>query len=175
MDVLVLLGDRPESAVGGGDEPRQVVLGLADLGRQHVEAVDQVGEVLPALGDLGVELGQVTVDRADGAEQLAELLVATVEPVAGTDQQQAQIGLRVGVERLEDLVEVDVGRRVGDGDHVALLELARLLAPGIELEEHVLEAGRRAHQDRRVAVDRQELAVDIEGDHADAVLDAHVR
>ena len=46
------------------------------------------------------------------------------------------------------------------------------LGARVELEEHVLEPGRRAHQDRRVAVDRQVLAVDLEGDHADAVLDA---
>ena len=42
---------------------------------------------------------QVPVDRPDRAEQLAEVLVAAVEPLAGADQQQLQVGLRVGVER----------------------------------------------------------------------------
>ena len=74
---------------------------------------------------------QVLVDRPDRAEQLAEVLVAAVEALAGADQQQLQVRLRVGVERREDLVEVDVGRRVRNRDRVALVELARLGAcPG---------------------------------------------
>ena len=40
----------------------------------------------------------------------------------------------------------------------------------IELEEHVLEAGLRPQQDRRVLVDGQELAVDVHRHHRDAVV-----
>src|SRR5207237_5918477 len=45
---------------------------------------------------------------------------------------------------------------------------------GDEVEEQVLEAGLRRHEDGRVAVDGQILRVDGEGDHADAVLELHV-
>ena len=44
----------------------------------------------------------------------------------------------------------------------------------VELEEHVLERRRRAHQDRRVLVDRQVLALDREGHDALAVLEVDV-
>ena len=89
-------------------------------------------------------------------------------------EQQLQIRLVVGIERAEDLVEVDVGRGVGRRDRVALLVLAGTGAARIELEEHVLERRRRAHQDRRVLVDRQVLALDREGHDALAVLEVDV-
>ena len=64
-----------------------------------------------------------------------------LQALSAADQQHPQIGAGVGVEQLEDLVEVDVGRRVGDRDRVPLLVLAGRLGAGVELEEHVL-AGR---------------------------------
>ena len=48
------------------------------------------------------------------------------------------------------------------------------LGPRVELEEHVLQAGTRAQEDRRVLVDREELAVDPERDDRDAVLELDV-
>ncbi len=74
----------------------------------------------------------------------AEVLVAPVERLPAADEQQPQVGAGVVVERAEDLVEVDVGRRVGELDRAALLDLARLLGAGVHLEEHVLEPGLRA-------------------------------
>ena len=61
----------------------------------------------------------------------------------------------------------DVRRRVGERDRVALLDLAALGVAGarVQREEHVPQAGQRAHQDRRVLVDRQGVAIDVEGDH----------
>ena len=49
-----------------------------------------------------------------------------------------------------------------------------VLRARVHLEEHVLEAGLRAQQDRRVLVDGQVVAVDAEGDDGDAVLELDV-
>ena len=119
-------------------------------------------------GDLGVEARQAAVDRAEAAEQLAEVLAAAVQALSAADQQQAQIRPGVAVERRQDLVDVRVGRGVGDRDRAAVLELVVVRAgvvvgARIELEEHVLKAGLRAQQDGRVLVDRQELPVDRHG------------
>ena len=51
LHVQVLLGDRAEGGVGGVDELRELVAVVADRLREDVEVVDQVGEVLPPLGD----------------------------------------------------------------------------------------------------------------------------
>ena len=106
------------------------------------------------------------VDRAEAAEELAEVLAAPVQPLAALGQEQAQVGPGVAVERREDLVDVRVRRGVGERDRVAVLELVVVrvgvgVRARVELEEHVLQARLRAEQDRRVLVDRQELAVDV--------------
>ncbi len=147
---------------------------LADPAEQQVHVVDQPREVLLALGDLAVQAREAPIDRAEAAEQLAQVLAVALEPVAGARQQQPQVGLGVGVERLQNLVEVDVRRGVGDRDRVAILELACLLGARIELQEHVLEPGLGPQQDRRVLIDRQELAVDVHRDDGDAVVDLDV-
>ena len=120
----------PRAAFEASTSGRDLLVLLADPAEEDVHVVDQAGEVLLALGDLAVEPGQAPVDRAEAAEQLAEVLAAPLEALAAADQQQPQIGPGVGVEHLEDLVEVDVGRGVGDRDRVALLELAAGGCPG---------------------------------------------
>ena len=62
---------------------------------------------------------------------------------------------RVGVERGEDLVEVDVRHGVGDRDRVTRAwRPARCRSAGAELDEHVLQPGLRAQQRGRVCVDQ---------------------
>jgi hypothetical protein len=144
---------------------------LADLPGQHSQVVDQIGELLAALGDHRVQAVEITVQRPQAAEQLAEVLALALQALAGPDQEQTQIRLRVGIEAREDLVDVDVGRGVLDRHHPAVVDLAGLLRAGVELEEHVLKARARAQEDRGVLVDRQVLAVDAEGDHGATVLE----
>ncbi len=139
--------------------------------------MDEAAEVLVALGDRGVELLEVAVDRAEAAEDAAEILAAVLEALAGADEDRAQVRLVVVVERLEDLVERHVRRRVRQRHRVALLDLAarRAARARVEREEHVAEARERAHQDRRVFVDRQVLAVHVEGDDRAAVDQLDIR
>ena len=114
-----------------------------------------------ALGDLAVELREVAVDRPEAAEQLAEVLVAARR--APCRRRRAAASGRPGV---SESSAARISSRLTSGAVLA----TGIVSPSsyspadcaarVELEEHVLEAGRRAHQDRRVLVDRQELAVD---------------
>ena len=162
LHVRILCADRLEGGVRGLDQGRDVLVLLADRTGQRAEVRDQALQVLVALCDLGRELIEVAIHRAERGEHLAEVLIAPVETLARADDQRPEILPAVRVERSEDLVEVHVRSRVGHRHHVALRVLPGALCARVEREEHVLQAGARAHQDRRVLVDRQELAVDVE-------------
>ena len=105
-------------------------------------------------GELLVDPARVARGRLEAADRLREL-AAVVRRARSTPSpsSSAQVVARVGVERGEDLVEVDVGQRLRDRDPLALGQLAGLLGAGVQLGDHVLQAGLRAQQDRRVAVD----------------------
>ncbi len=165
LDVRRLAGDRAERLIGRRDELLDALAVLADAAPEDVHVVDQGGEVRLALRDLGVEASEPPVDRAEAAEQLAEVLAAAVQALATLGQQQAQVRPGVAIEGGEDLVDVRVRRRIGDRNLVAVLVLVVVrvgvvVGARIELEEHVLQAGLRTEQDRRVLVDGEELAVD---------------
>ena len=82
------------------------------------EVVDHAPEVLAPLLELrGDQLG-VARGRLEALERLAQVgrdLLAAERLAAGGEQDH-QVVARVGVERREDLVEVDVGRRLRDRD-----------------------------------------------------------
>ena len=91
---------------------------------EHVDVVDQVGEVLPCASRPRV-LSRAS-PRLIGPRlpsSLPRSLPRPFRPWPAPDQQQPQVGPGVAVERGEDLVEVDVRRRVGERDRVAVLEL----------------------------------------------------
>jgi len=72
---------------------------LPDGAREDAEVVDQVGEVLPPLRDQLGDPAHVTVERAEAAQKLAQVLRLAVEALARADDQQAEVGARVAVER----------------------------------------------------------------------------
>ena len=84
--------------------------------------MDQAGEVVAALGHLRVEARELIVDRPEATEHLAEVAGLSLQPLADPDKEDAQVRLGVGVQGVEDLVEVDLRRGVGERDRVAVLE-----------------------------------------------------
>ena len=82
-----------------------------------------------------------------------------LEALAEAVDQQLQVGARVGVERREELIGVDVrlGRRDGEGRTALELVPARAR---VELDEHVLQARPRAERRGGVGEDRQLVVVD---------------
>src|SRR3954453_12298503 len=147
---------------------------LADLSGQDSQVVDQISELLAALGDHRVQAVEVTVERTQAAEQLAEVLALALQTLTRADQQQSQVGLRVGIEASEDLVDVDVGCGVLHGNRPTVSDVAGLLRAWVQLEEHVLESGARPQQNGRVLIDGQVLAVDAERDDRAAVLELDI-
>ena len=113
--------------------------------------------------------------RLEAAEQVAQVAAAALQAAAGVGDQQPQVVARVGVERAEDLVRVDVGRRRLDRDRPVLLGHGRVAAARLELDEHVLQAGLGPQQRGRVGVDQVlVLAVDVHPDDRAAVLELDV-
>ena len=103
-------------------------------------------------------------------ERLAQVRAAALETLARAGDQQLQVVARVGVERGEELVRVDVGQRVRDLDAVALLERAALAR--VDLDEHVLRAGLGAQQGARALAEQAlVLAVELELHDGPAVLE----
>ena len=143
----------------------------AELVGQQREVVHDAREVLPAQREALVDLAGVLGRRLEPADRLRELaaLALGAEPLRAVVEQQQQVVARVGVQRREDLVEVDVGQRLRDRDHVALLQATRLLGAGRDLGHHVLEAGLGPQQHRRVLVERRVLGLDPHADDRLAV------
>ena len=89
---------------------------------QALERVDQLAQIGAALGDRLVEPREVAVGRLEPLHHLRELIAAVLlEPLAGAVDEQVEVLAAVGVERGEDLVEVDDRHRVRDRDRVARL------------------------------------------------------
>ena len=97
-------------------------------------------------------LRAVAGGRLEAAERLPARARCRAALGAGADE-DGQVVAGVAVERREHLVEVDVGQRLADRDVAAVLQAARAGRARLELGDHVLEAGLRAQQHRRVLVD----------------------
>ena len=137
--------------------------------------MDRALDVLAAQRELLVRLARVAGGGLEAADRPRQRAPVAVQPLRGVAEQQPQVVARVDVERGEDLVEVDVRERLRDGDPLPLGQLAGLRSAGRELGHHVLEAGLRAQQDRRVAVDRRVVALDVHAHHRPAVLELDAR
>src|SRR5204862_142450 len=81
------------------------------------------------------------VGGLEAGEDVLEVAAAAVEPLAQAVDQQLEVVAGVGVEGGEDLVGVDVGQGVVDRDRESVAGRRCLVGPGVELDEHVLEAG----------------------------------
>ena len=171
-DVLLLGGERAQHGRGGVDEAGEVVVVAGQLAVELVQRGDQPAQVVAARGDRAVDAGEVAVRGLEAAEQVAQVGRAALQPAAGVGDQQPQVVARVGVERGEDLVRVDVRRRVLDRDRPVLLGHRRVAAAGLELDEHVLQAGLGPQQRGRVGVDEVlVLRVDVHPHDRAAVLE----
>ena len=97
--------------------------------------------------------------RAPGARAPAARPV--VERAGAAGEQQQQVVARVGVERGEDLVDVDVRLWCSRPERAPVRDRAGPLGAGIERQVHVLQRRARAQQHGRVAVDRRVLLEDV--------------
>ena len=99
-----------EHRVARDDELRDLGLIGRQRGVQPLQRVDQLAQVPAAGPDRLVDPREVAVGGLEALEHLRELGAAVVlEPEPGAVDEQLQIAARVGVERGEDLVDVDVG------------------------------------------------------------------
>ena len=73
-----------------------------------------------AHGQRAVEPGGVARGRLEALQRGRQRLALAVEPLARGAQKQLQVGARVARPARKDLVEVDVGQRLGDRDGAAL-------------------------------------------------------
>ena len=152
--------------------------------RDQLQVVDRLADVGLALGQQLREGLGVAVQRREALERATEvghrvgarfhaLVAGILERLRAPREQQQEVVARVDVERAEDLVDVDVGARVGDAQRTPVGDRTRRLGAGIEREIHVLEGRARAQQHGRVAVDRRVLLVDVHLDHGLAVLERY--
>src|SRR5829696_4409267 len=167
----VLAGEAGEDGVGVHDEVGDLVVLVAELLREQGEVVDRALDVRRALGERLVDLARELGGRLDAADRVGEGAAVALEAPAAVVEQQRQIVAGVRVEGGEDLVEVDVRERLGDGDAPAVGEPAGRLGAGGELGDHVLQAGLGAQQDGRVLVDAVVARLDLHADDRSAVLE----
>ena len=118
LQVRVLVREALEDLVRAVDERRQLLVARGERVREDAEVVDRAADVLAALGEQLRESGRVACGRLEATEDLREVAAVALEPRRRAVQQHLQVRARVAVEHREDLVEVHVRQRVGDGDHV---------------------------------------------------------
>ena len=110
------------------------------------------------------------------AEEVAQVAPAPAQALARAADQELQVVARVVVEDGEDLVGVDVGRRVADRHRPARLRPRRAARARVELDEHVLEPGLRPQQRARVGVDEALVSrVEVHRHDGAAVLQVDLR
>src|SRR6201999_1431212 len=91
----------------------------------------------------------------EALEYLRKLVAAVaLQPLPGSVDEQAQVRARIGVERGQNLVEVDVRRCVGDWDREARRGHGGGLGTWVDLDEHVLQPRTRTQQRGRIGVDQ---------------------
>ena len=115
------------------------------LGRQRVvqpaQRVHEALEVASPHRHGAVDARQVAVGRLEALHDLRQLVAAVVlQALAGAVDQQVEVLAAVGVERGEDLVQVDHRHGVRDRDRVAGRRHRRARRPRRELDEHVVQA-----------------------------------
>ena len=174
-EVGLLAGERREHDVRALHELGQLgVLGAQRLHHQR-EVVDGALEVPAPEGEQLVRPARVARGRLDPADRLGERAAVALQRGRPVAEQQRQVVARVGVQRRQHLVEVDVGQRLRDRDPLALRQLPGRLGARRQLGHHVLQAGLRAQEDGRVAIDRRVLALDLHPHDRLAVLQLDAR
>ena len=113
-DVGLLGGEGAEDGRGGVDQRGEVVALAGELVVEVAQRVHQPARFWWRCGDQAVDAGQVAVRGLEAAEDLAQVVAAALQASPGAVDQQREVVARVGVQRGEDLVGVDVGQRVGD-------------------------------------------------------------
>ena len=184
LQLRVVGRDGREVGVRGADQRRELALDAAQRVGDEVEVVDGAADVALARGQQSGERLGVAVQRLEALERAAQvghragarMLAAgagVMEGLGATGEQQHQVVARVGVQRGQDLREVDVGLGVGGRERPAVGHPAGAAGAGIQGQVHVLERRAGPQQHRRVAVDRRVLLVDVHRHDGLAVVQRH--
>ena len=187
-----LRGERAEEGVEVDDQFAQLLLVHVQRRGHFADARDQLGEVVrfgaaerlvddraaaqrgrPALGGLVERLRRVQAAHVGvlfgvfGGVRLAR------QPVAVADQEVLQVGARVGVQRVQHLVELDRVGGLRDRQRGAGGERLRRRAAGLQFDEPVaFQEDPRADLRGRVGVDRQAPRFDFHAHQAGVALGA---
>ena len=173
--VGVLARERGEHGVRVLDELRHLVVAGAELAHQQRQVVDDALDVVLARLERAEHLAPVARGRLEAPDRARQRAPVAAQPLTAGAEQDGQVVARVGVQRREDLVEVDVRQRLAHRDRVALVQPARGGRPRLELGHHVLQPGLGPQQHGRVAVDAAVLRLHLHGDDGLAVLELDVR
>ena len=174
LEVRGLRGDRGEVRVRGLDQRRQLPVDAAERRGHALEVVDREPQVVAARGEQGGERPRVPVERLEPLERALERRDrggGILERSRASAEEQQQIAARVGVERGQDLVEIDVGRGAARSQQSAGRHRAGLSRPRVDRQVHVLQRRPRAQQHGRVPVDRRVLLEDVHGHDRPPVLE----
>jgi len=132
--------------------------------------VHDTTQVAPALRERGGEARKVAMQGTEPCERLAEPRAVAFETFARARDQELQVVARVGVERRQHLVLIDVGQRVGQRYAGALGDAWTVAR--IDLDEHVFESGPRPQQSGGVAAHERAVTwIDVEADHRSSLLE----
>ena len=166
--VALLAGERGGRRVEVGDQALEL-LGVAVQRRgRRARVLDVAREVVLGLAqrglvdDRGVAVGALPVrDRA-----VEGLRAALVERVAVLVEQRLEVLARVGLQRGQQLVELDRHGGLVDRDRAVVGDLRRARRARLEVDEEVaLEEDARADLGARVVVDRAAGLADGHRDH----------
>ncbi len=170
LELGVVGGDRREVGVRRADERGELVLDAAEGVGDQVEVVDGPADVAPAGGQQGGEALGLAIKRREAFERAAQVghrrparrdlvRARVVEGLCAGGQQQDEVVARVGVERGQDLREVDI--RLGcwrpSSDPPSGTAPA-VAGARIQLQVHVLQRRARPQQHGGVAVNGRRTA-----------------
>ena len=142
---VVSSAKRGKRLVGPADELAERAIVLAQRIGELAEVVDRAPELTPAAVDRVGDLARQLERRRPGLVDLPQRRAAVLDAAPCRVQQRHEPRARVGVQRGEDLVEVDRRRGVGDAEDRVVGEPRRLRAARLDLDRHVVQRRPRAH------------------------------
>jgi hypothetical protein len=149
-------GDLAQRGEGRVEVREQVGLRLGhgrDLGRRAAERLDEAAQIRLGRGEVPGDGDHVGEQRPEGADRRVEVRAAACERGPEAVEVALHRLARAVVERVEELVELDLlGRRGRQRQGVAVLEA---LVGAAALDLHVLQAQRGARPHEHLGVDGQ--------------------
>jgi len=175
LHVAVLLGEHREDGIRGIHQLRELLVLSAERFHQQAEVVDRARDVGVADFHLLRDFFREARRRREALERRGEGLAVVLQPFARPSQQLLQVGARFRVKRGEELVEVDVGRRLRQRQRGPARQLPGPGVAGVDLDGDVLQLGLGPQQQRRVVIQARILRRDFHRHGRDPAVQIHAR